>query len=72
MVHFAKQNLCFGDYKKENWLLTFRGKKVKLGDFGCSVFMEEEGNCIKGCTPYYALPEVIEAMSTEEAIEVPR
>ena len=36
MKAFSAKDLHFGDYKGENFLVTFHGKRLKIGDFGCS------------------------------------
>jgi len=41
MAKFSKYNIYFGDYKPENYLVTFDGKIVKVGDFGCSFIIKE-------------------------------
>lgn len=56
MVQFFKENFYFGDFKPENFLLTFHGKKIKIGDFGCSFFMQVQENFLKGLSFNYALP----------------
>lgn len=67
LAQFAKENLYFGDYKPENFLITFSGRNVKIGDFGCSLFMQTS-NYLKGLSLKYALPEVREMMLKNQPV----
>jgi serine/threonine protein kinase len=42
MKDFSDKDLYFGDYKGENFLVTFHGKRLKIGDFGCSMVTQED------------------------------
>ena len=67
MLLFRKERIYFGDYKPENFLVTFHGRKVKLGDFGCS-FLMQNTNYLKGLTFAWALPEVHQKVINGEVV----
>ena len=48
---FEKANLYYGDFKRENFLLTFRTMKLTLSDFGTSfIIKENDDNYLTGLT----------------------
>ena len=68
LVKFWKDNFYFGDWKPENMLVSFKGKRFILGDFGCSMIMEEEGNHVKGCTPLWCIPQLISGIQNGDPL----
>lgn len=48
---FEKSNIYYGDFKRENFLLTFGTMKLTLSDFGTSFIIKEtEENYLTGLT----------------------
>jgi len=68
MVKFSKDGIYFGDFKPENFLVTFQGKKIKIGDFGCSYKISGELNMLKGYSMKWAMKEVIELCNDEKPL----
>ena len=59
MILLAEKGVYFGDFKPENILVTFKHKILKLGDFGCSFFIHDHINFIKGLSYKYTTPEAL-------------
>ena len=48
---FEKANLYYGDFKRENFFLTFSTMKLTLSDFGTSfIIKENDDNYLTGLT----------------------
>lgn len=62
MIQFNASGIYFGDFKEDNFLITFHGLIVKIADFGCS-FMLEDRNYLKGLSYGYSIPALFESMS---------
>jgi len=58
-VKFSKDKIYFGDFKPENLLVSFSGRIVLLGDFGCSMKMKSGDNYVKGGTRGWCLPLIV-------------
>ena len=53
---FHKLGFYFGDYKPENFLVTFEGSELKIGDFGMAMMIKVgRNNYPKGGTPKWCL-----------------
>ena len=58
-MRFEDDNFYFGDNKLENFLLTFTGWRLILGDLGCAMQMNDGDNYVSGCIVEYALKFII-------------
>ena len=56
LVKFWRDRLYFGDCKPENFLVSFKGMRFLLGDFGVSMLMNDGYNYVRGCTVFWSLP----------------
>jgi len=62
--------MYFGDFKPENCLVSFKGKRFIIGDFGCAMQMIDENNYIKGCTPKWSLPNIVTCCQTGMPVSI--
>ena len=59
-MKFWKDEIYFGDSKSENFLVSFKGRRFLLGDFGTVMKFKKTKNCIKGLTEKWSLPRIVE------------
>ena len=63
LIKFWENKIYFGDCKPENFLVSFRGRRFIIGDFGIAMQMSfSYNNYGRGCTPMWSLPSVVKCI----------